>query len=259
MKTTKILLGALRVSALVALFAVVPAQAQTVNVSFLPHANYNGGDLQGTFAGQGALSDPGNNYWNNVAPTYGGTTFSSAANTLENSSDTALTSVGFTLTGFHYGIGATGSTFANPLLQREEVSNLNGNDGIGSDPAPQGFEVTGLTAGDTYNLFLYAQNESTNTGAASFTFGTTQTLANTSGDTSGFVDNGNYVEFTLVANGSGDISGTWYSTANNDGLNGFQVQFASAPVVPEPASLATMGLGGIALLLFLKRFKKQSV
>ena len=84
MKTTKILLGALRISALIALFAVaMPAKAQTVNVNF----NGNGD----TYTGTGAASDTGT-FWNSAtsAP-FTAKTFSSLLNSAGGTSTVAVT------------------------------------------------------------------------------------------------------------------------------------------------------------------------
>jgi len=274
MKTTKILLGALRVSALVALFAIVsaPAQAQVVNVQISNNSGfYSSGEyassygvLNGTFSGVGAASDPGT-VWNNVVPgpygrpiyTSNVATYGEPAQTLDNSTGTATT-VTFELSTVGRGLygQSVAASFGSPLLS--EWSNP-GNFAVTAE-APATLTIGGLADGAKYNLYLYAQNGGLNDGVVTFTFGSSQTVTNTGSDTTGFVNGGNYVEFTnLIASGSGVISGTYYNGGGDsaEGINGFQIQEVAA--APEPASLATMGLGGMALLLFLKRFKKQSV
>jgi len=235
MKTTKILLGALRISALIALFAVaMPAKAQTVNVNF----NGNGD----TYTGTGAASDMGT-YWNSAtsAP-FTAKTFSPLLNSTGGSSTVAVTMTNPDTANPYDASVNNPAPFANPLLSDEFYGQT------------ATIELTGLTAGATYNLYLYSENGGYNSNLTTFTFGTAKTVSN-GGSEASFVNGGNYVEFTLVANGLGDITGT-----ENNAVNGLQVQFVSAPVgAPEPASLATMSLVGMALLMFCKRFKKQSV
>ena len=250
MKTNKILLGALRVSALAALFAMTPAQAQTVNVELLNNTVPD--PTSGTYTGVAAASDLGT-YWNAIAATPYGTPSFTNSTTLKQSNGSTTSAVSFRLTSTSglFGLSSAGATFADPLMN-EWINPGNGSITAGN---PASLTITGLSPFTVYNLYLYSQNGSEDYASTSFNFGSVKTATNTESDTS-FVAGANYVEFTLVANGSGDISGTYYLAEGGsiEGINGFQIQS-----VPEPASLATMSLVGIAMLVFCKRFKKQSV
>jgi len=242
MKTTKILLGALRVSALIALFAVaMPAQAQTVNV------NFNSDDA--TYSGTGAAPDAGT-VWHSVqwsrsggypSSSYG-LTSGPLLNSTGGSSSVAVEM--YSPGGFNPYNSANHAAFADPLLSDEFYG------------TPETIEITGLTAGGQYDLYLYSQNGGYNSNNTTFTFGTSKTAANTLLGDAAFTPGVNYVEFALTADVSGDITGSFDGLA--PGVNGLQIEAVPA-VVPEPASLATMSLVGMALLMFCKRFKKQSV
>jgi len=245
MKTTKILLGALRISALIALFAVVPAQAQTVNVGF-----------NSSYTGLGAASDSGTT-WNNLTvtpPDYSSTYGFLVTSTGGTSTVTISLSDPDAIETYN---GSPGANVAPGLLNQVLYAN-----GGSDNPNSLGdFTVGGLTDGGKYNLYLYAVTGSL-TGGRSTTFtvdSISQTVTNAT-NASSFIAGNNYVEFAgLTANGSGDISGTWGALGNTGPvINGFQIQSVPA-VVPEPSSLATMSLVGMALLLFCKRLKKQSV
>jgi len=243
MKTTKILLGALRVSALIALFAMTPAQAQTVNV------NFNSDNA--TYSGTGAAPDPGT-VWNSVQwardggfPSSG---YGQTATGLVNSTGGAsLVTVSLYDAGGYNPYNAASAhhaVFADPLLSDEFY-------GGGSTIA-----ISGLTVGGIYDLYLYSQNGNYNSDNTTFTFGTSKTAVNNAVGDETFTAGVNYVEFVLTADGSGDITGSYGGAAA--GLDGLQVEAVPA-VVPEPVSLATMSLVGMAMLLFCKRLKKQSV
>jgi len=241
MKTTKILLGALRVSALIALFAVVPAKAQTVNVNF-------NGPTSDTYTGLGAASDLGT-VWNSA--TSAGATSATFSPLVNSYGGTSSVTVNLSdPSSFNPYNSASHAAFANPLLSDEIYPN-----------STMTLTVGGLTPGDKYNLYLYAQNGGYNSDNTVFTFGTSESAVNTALGDAAFTPGVNYVEFaSLTANGSGDLIGTIAPGAPGAGaISGLQVQ-AEAPVeAPEPSSLATMSLVGIAMLLFCKRLKKQSV
>jgi hypothetical protein len=111
-----------------------------------------------------------------------------------------------------------------------------------------GYTLTlgGLSANTTYSLTLWFSN---NTGydlngsvTGSYTFYTSPSAAN-------LTDNAFTTDVTT--NGSGQIVGTFMAMGyGTGGLNGFQI---SAVSVPEPSTVASMGLGLAFLALRLRR------
>jgi PEP-CTERM motif len=126
------------------------------------------------------------------------------------------------------------------------------------------FSLMNVPAG-TYDLYLYGTNYDGTRGAA-FTASSGSALdgitsaigpnaASGSGPLNSYVLGQDYVEFVgVVPDSNGTISGTWTGVTNpqdtsltgEGDFNGLQLVSASA--VPEPASLAVIGLGALGLL-----------
>ena len=123
----------------------------------------------------------------------------------------------------------------------------------------------GVVAGGTYNVYVYGRQQG-NTGPAIYTVGdgggavgVDMTLAPTADimildpDPNG--DNGGVTHFgfqkigTVVEDGDGVIAVVLASTADNF----INVDAVAIEFVPEPGSLALLGLGGLALLLRRRR------
>lgn len=100
--------------------------------------------------------------------------------------------------------------------------------------------LSGLTAGDTYDLAGYAGEGSPVTFAAS----TSGTLTGINTDPSVFSLGNNYTTFTAIADLNGDITVTATPAAGNI------IRFSGLSIesVPEPSSIALLGLGTLALL-----------
>ena len=121
---------------------------------------------------------------------------------------------------------------------------LNGPDGDSSST----ITLSGLGAGTKFDLYLYAAAGHTTNEGATFNFGSTQTATDTNTNETSYALGVNYVKYSnLVADGSGNISGTWAisSGANYSTLNGMQIA-----IVPEPSAAL---LGGLGMLCLLRR------
>jgi hypothetical protein len=104
---------------------------------------------------------------------------------------------------------------------------------------------SGFTAGTIIDLYLYAGGWTTGEGAT-FNFGSAQTATNTVDIETTYNLGNNYVKFSgLVANGSGNITGTWTNPNTYSVFNGAQIEVTA---IPEPSAALLGGLGLLALL-----------
>ncbi len=106
--------------------------------------------------------------------------------------------------------------------------------------------LSGLGAGTIIDLYLYAAAGHTAGEGATFNFGSSQTTTDANTTETAYQLGVNYVKYAgLVADGSGNISGTWTkATASNYSVfSGAQIA-----VIPEPSAAILGGLGMLALL-----------
>jgi len=253
-------------AAILAIGSASVASAQVVNVQF---AGNNGpSETFGTqYTGVGAI-DTGTD-WNQVDVT-----------------DTATPTVSLASGGLVTSTGGTSSdavTLGNVQAFNEQQYNggslASGNNLMDSEalsPAQTGsvsgvstFTIGGLTDGGTYNLYLYGVAGIATGDSASFTIDsvtknvTGNSLTGQNPNTppaGGWVTPGDYVEFAgVVADGSGDISGTWESIGGPTGdgaFNGLQIQSESMSV-PEPSVTMLLGLS-LMTLVVLRRARRIS-
>ena len=123
----------------------------------------------------------------------------------------------------------------------------------GDDSQQQGaFTIGGLDNSKIYNLYFYATWEWINAGSEfSVDGGATWKLSDgvPSESNAAFTEGSSYVKFEGVAPTAGEIDGLWRSTVAGDStvhrgmFNGVQIE----EVVPEPGSLALLGLGGLLI------------
>ena len=261
--------------AAIALFTVNQAQAQILNFA-ISGDNGAGGDFD--YSGQGAITDTGNNFWNQInlgtytttdgngnefvgggvtgggAPQQkGGAYFNAYSDGVTTNNITLTTTNNISIYGSGNGIGqgtnGTAQAFFTPF--EKETS------------GPVTFTLNNVSAG-TYNLFLYG--ESSNWGGQATTFtaqtditGASSLTANYSTpNISSFVQGVNYVEFQNLAVGVGGtitFNFTAASGFSEGDFGGLQLQTVA---VPEPSTYVLMLAGLIACFAFWKRGDKYN-
>ena len=236
------------------------------------------------YSGQGAYSDPGNNYWNTI-PGSGGTSGGGFGDLL--SDGATATSITLTMSSYQtYNNGGDGGT--DPAIGGLMAPFILENNGT-----PVTGTLNNVADGD-YDLFLYGGNYPDQDRATSFTVdGVTQSTlginynqANHTSALDSFVQGGafdnanastgslganaaaaNYVEFAnlevtdgsltfsfaanpfLRASGLGDFSGQ-----NGEGdFNGLQL----VQVVPEPSTMTLAGMGLCVAFGLMKRARRS--
>jgi len=198
------------------------ATAQTVvNIDFNQSSGTN-------YSGQGAYTDTGNNFWNSVTSTSGGSGFLA-------SDGTTSTGISISVSGTS-GLGTGGHpAFADLLLYDYLYVN-------GTTPAT--FTISGLTPGLAYSFYFYDQaggSGASNRGATFVLNGSSQTMT---GNLSGsFVNGTNYLVFNDTPGGT-SLSGSFVHNPGSGEaeFNGLQIVAA----VPEPSAYAAIG-GVVAL------------
>lgn len=161
----------------------------------------------------------------------------------------ALNKVDSTASGVSVSIG--GATFNGSISDSSNLDIFESDiyidqNGQWSSHTSSTITLTGLGAGTMIDLYVYSAAGHTTGQGGQFTFGATTKTTSAGNDIeTSYIENVNYVKFaTLVADGSGTISGTWADTADQGSvLNGLQIQ-----VVPEPSAALIGGLGLLALL-----------
>jgi hypothetical protein len=226
------------VAAICVLLCTQATQAQVINFDVPgstesdwnennPTLNY---DFGTNFVGQGALSDPGNNFWNAVQGN--GTTSGGLLSDGVTSSSITLTTSGFT----EYGGNSFGNNVTNDTPPALFTPFVYG-----------GSLILSNVAAGVYNLFVYAQNGSdiAYSGPTSITVGgqTLTTTVDNSEDYETFTLGVNYEEFTGVSPVLGTISISLGDQAN---FNGLQLQMIATPTTPTSLA-ATAGSGSVGL------------
>ena len=238
-------------------------QAWVVNIDFDPVAQNQ------TYSGQGAYSDPGNNYWNSINPG----NFNSPSS-LKASDGTTNTGVTFTPQfldmgqgegwALNYFWGGPGGPLAPALMGDYWYT--------GGQPG-YSFSIGGLTPGSTYQFYFYSAvggNEWLRSRSAIFTLdGASQFVNGYSSAQQGgelyssFVLGDNYLVFEATTNAS-SLAGSFYSPGEEAEFNGLQiVQMAAGQgtsSVPEPGQVAAslLLLSGIGIYLWRRKHAVQA-
>jgi hypothetical protein len=191
----------------------------------------------GSYSGQGAYADAGNNYWNTFTSTAGGTNLTA-------SDGVTATTISFSVGGIpsgQLGFGGTPSFAGNLLADYYYVG--------GTTPAT--FTIGGLTVGHNYDVYIYSQPGSSGVTdrAATFTLGSDSKNLTAFSETS-FVENSNYVVFHVTSVAGTSLNGSFVGSlgGNEAELNGLQIVDLGAAPVPEPSTYAA--IAGLALLGF---------
>jgi hypothetical protein len=210
------------------------ANAEVINVQFI------GDSTLGTYSGQGAYADVGNNTWNGINSTWG--TAMTAYNLMDSAGNLTSCSV------------SVANQVHNGSWSANTQQLLNG--GIFTDNwdsiSTKTFEIGGLTANQTYSLYLYSRGDD-NQGSKFTIGGNTYTTTGTSGNE--FVEGVTYVVFSATADSNGVIDGSWTTNGSTrwGPFNGIQI--VSAPV-PEPGTLALLVGGLFGLIAYAWRRHK---
>ncbi len=193
--------------------------------------------------------------WNNV-PMLTATDILTSANAASNV-DLAVTSTNSGTGSNGQSANATNPVSTNPLLRDYVFDNTNSgltDPGIGRNLT---LTISGLEATSTYDLYFYGgtQFRSTDNNVQEVTVGaTTQTITRAADiNNEDFILGGNYLIFSGLTAGTGEIVASVVSTSFNDEptINGFQLVEVTA--VPEPGTLAVFAFGAFGLIARRKR------
>ena len=236
--------------------AGMPAWSQVINVDFQPGGA--GGAASTNYAGQGAYADPGNNFWNAVAPSTGGNFNGSAGTGGTNDfagdpfvsgflNDSTGAATGVKVEVFKgdpdgaFAVSSSSGNFINLATDATELMSDYLISGFASNPLA--LNITGLDPTKAYDLYLY--------GAGDLDFrNTTFTVAGFGSQSTSGVPGGShtltlgqdYVVFSNITAPGTIIAIQFQNGGESDEgpFNGFQLV-----VVPEPSTAMLVGFAGL--------------
>jgi len=187
------------------------ASARVINFDFQAWSGASPASV--TYSGQGALADPGNNYWNS-----GGSGWATYSTTNMKASDgVTVTTVDFAVTICKNLNWITGAL--NALMGDYKYIDA------GYNPATITF--SGLAANTPYRFYLYAAGDAANKGSKFTCNGVTKetTGATTALISNNFIEGDNYVILDTQSDASGQVIVTWQlrAEATQAAFNGFQI------------------------------------
>ena len=221
------------------LLVAATAQAAVVNVDI----QASGGSLA---SGQAAAPDAsGNTTWNEM--TTGSVTDLTA-------SDGSATTIDVSLSGAQ---GFTNQPGPNNLVKDRIYEHRTHDDNAFT------FTISGLANSTSYDIYLYGAYDSRTSivnFATDFTIGgvtkTAQALTSepTTLDGTGWIENDHYVKFSVTSSSSGVITGTVSNHDDNDpNTTGDYGILSGMQIVPEPATMSLLGIGGLLALVRRRR------
>lgn len=229
------------------------APAQVVNFNF-------GLNNPVSYSGQGAYSDPGNNYWNAVGPNFvedfdfDTFDFITSPGTYAQTRSPMYASDGTTLTNIRivfYNNGITGDA-NSPDNSFGSGDNQPFADGLFHQyyytSGTEAFTISGLTAGQAYDFYFYGSTGRLASDRSGIVTLDGDSLPFTSATQSAFVEGDNFVKFNVIPSGtslSGSIARN-ITAVGETNLAGLQIVPVASVPVPEPATYAAV-LGAIAL------------
>lgn len=147
-------------------------------------------------------------------------------------------------------------TAIGPFSSSWFVDAAGGADGYANDNSPI-LTLNGFTPGDIVDLVVYTTFHYPTGGATGFqrgaevtVNGNVETSTGTNSAQSGsYVLNQNYVSFDdLIVDGTGSVVVNFAPGGGTDGGQFYDINGLQFSVVPEPSSLALIGLGGLSML-----------
>lgn len=249
------------IMSVVALCAVASHADLYINVDFQPGGA--GGGTSATFSAQGALSTPGN-VWNAASPSVDGAfngefgsggvfDFAGGSYVLSNLLDSDGAATGVQLELFK---GSPDSAFAlNPLNGGDanianDAKELMRDFLIAGDP--NDVNITGLTPGSFYTLYLYGAGDNSSQRTTFTVGGVSKSTAGVSGSHD-LTEDVDYVVFDNIEAVGGfiGINYTLDAGAGEGHFNGFQLM----EVVPEPSSSLLFGIGFVLASSIARRLR----
>ncbi|MBU0679692.1 MAG: PEP-CTERM sorting domain-containing protein [Verrucomicrobia bacterium] len=260
-------------------FVHIGLAAVVINVDFAPGGS-GGGDSVG-YSGQGAYSDPGNNYWNHRDPSTDGS-FNGVAGTggrLDSAdpynagffNDSTGAGTGYWMELWQgdpeggFAVNSGHGTYANVATDAQDLMSdylISSTDWGAGTPA---LNLNGLNSSKYYTLYLYGAGD-LDFRNTSFTVGGygTQTTTGVPGGSHTLTLGQDYVVFSGIT-GVGFLPISWEDggESTEGPFNGFQLIENDEPppggAVPEPSTAMLIGMGGFVAWTSARRRARRHI